>query len=375
MRDTLCKIFRGKAIWTARLQWALFLAALAWFPGGPARALANPLPAGSSAVSSKKLPPKIDAIQNFHWVDHRLCRGGQVQKSQFKLLKEAGVTTVLNLREDFKEWEQAEAEKAGLKYLNIPMSSTRYPSDEEVRKIVEYIGTPESTDVVYVHCAGGKHRTGGAVAVYRILYYGWDFDKVYREMEECWFYTAGGHECYKDFVQKFAADQAQGRNADLMALGRRSFSAREGGANPAAVPSAVAEVPVAAAPEVAAGETTAQPDPAQPPATGAPDEPPAVAVDPAVPVDEVALTTQPRLVERVSPRLPDTAKTAKVYGKVVLSVVITPSGKVSDIKVTKGPKILRGAAVEAVKQWRYTPGTVRGVKVPVNKTIEINFDR
>lgn len=142
MRDTLCKIFRGKAIWTARLQWALFLAALAWFPGAPRGALANPLPAGSSAVSSKKLPPKIDAIQNFHWVDHRSCRGGQVQKSQFKLLKEAGVTTVLNLREDFKEWEQAEAEKAGLKYLNIPMSSTRYPSDEGVRKIVEYIGTP-----------------------------------------------------------------------------------------------------------------------------------------------------------------------------------------------------------------------------------------
>lgn len=371
MRSKERKFYGGMARMAARLRVFVFLTGLVWVPGGPARVAASPLPAGAAGSSAKKLPPKIDAIQNFHWVDHRLCRGGQVQKSQFELLREAGVTTVLNLREDFKEWEQAEAEKAGLKYLNIPMSSTRYPSDEEVRKIVEYVGTPESTDVVYVHCAGGKHRTGGAVAVYRILYYGWDFDKVYREMEECWFYTAGGHECYKDFVQKFAADQAQGRNADLLALGRQAASAGGAGSAAAAGPAAGAgEQAPAAPPEVPAAAPGGEPAPA-----ADPDGAPAVGVDPSVPVDEVALTTQPRLVERVTPRLPDTAKTAKVYGKVVLSVVITPSGKVSDVKVTKGPKILRDAAVEAVKQWRYTPGTVRGVKVPVNKIIEINFDR
>lgn len=115
-------------------------------------------------------------------------------------------------------------------------------------------------------------------------------------MEECWFYTAGGHECYKDFVQKFAADQAQGRNADLMALGRRSFSAREGG-EPGRGALGRGRSPGLPPPR-RLRPVKRRPSRTLPsPATGALDEPRRSPWTPPSPwTRRVALTTQPRLV-------------------------------------------------------------------------------
>jgi protein tyrosine/serine phosphatase len=58
---------------------------------------------------------------------------------------------------------------------------------------------------MYVHCKGGKHRTGVTGAVYRFTKYGWDYDKVMKEMENYDFYTSFGHKAMKDFVVDYAA--------------------------------------------------------------------------------------------------------------------------------------------------------------------------
>jgi len=63
----------------------------------------------------------------------------------------------------------------------------------------------KDTGVFYVHCAGGRHRTGDMGALYRFTKSGWDYDKVMTEMENYDFYTSNGHGKQKDFVVDYAA--------------------------------------------------------------------------------------------------------------------------------------------------------------------------
>jgi TonB family protein len=82
---------------------------------------------------------------------------------------------------------------------------------------------------------------------------------------------------------------------------------------------------------------------------------------------------EPKKVRHVSPSYPDIAKQARVQGVVILEATITPSGKVGDVKVLRGVPLLDEAALEAVKQWEYTPTLLNGVPVPVIMTITVNF--
>jgi protein-tyrosine phosphatase len=53
---------------------------------------------------------------------------------------------------------------------------------------------------VYVHCAGGRHRTGSMIAVYRMVRNGWSVEKAYSEMLAYDFYTRSGHKGFKTYV-------------------------------------------------------------------------------------------------------------------------------------------------------------------------------
>jgi protein tyrosine/serine phosphatase len=53
---------------------------------------------------------------------------------------------------------------------------------------------------IYVHCAGGRHRTGIVTAVYRMTFEGWNIEKAYDEMKDYDFYTRWGHGAMKKFV-------------------------------------------------------------------------------------------------------------------------------------------------------------------------------
>ena len=60
-------------------------------------------------------------------------------------------------------------------------------------------------------------------------------------------------------------------------------------------------------------------------------------------------------------------------GVVVLEAVISPSGSVTNVKVLRGVPLLNDAAVNAVRQWRYTPTTLNGQPVAVVMTVTVNF--
>jgi protein TonB len=82
---------------------------------------------------------------------------------------------------------------------------------------------------------------------------------------------------------------------------------------------------------------------------------------------------EPKKLKNINPEYPDIAKQARVQGVVILECTISPQGKVTDVKVLRGIPLLDSAAVEAVKQWVYTPTLLNGVPVPVIMTVTVNF--
>jgi TonB family protein len=78
----------------------------------------------------------------------------------------------------------------------------------------------------------------------------------------------------------------------------------------------------------------------------------------------------------VPPRYPRFPAGPRVPGRVVLEVTIEADGSVGDIAVRSVTPIARGfegAAQEAVRKWRYRPGTLDGVPVQAKVTVEMEF--
>ena len=89
-----------------------------------------------------------------------------------------------------------------MRYVNIPMSDTSYPKDEQTAAFLKLVNDP-ATGKFYVHCAGGRHRTGVMGAVYRYTNYHWNYDQVYAEMKQYDFYTRFGHGDLKKYVEDY----------------------------------------------------------------------------------------------------------------------------------------------------------------------------
>ena len=138
-------------------------------------------------------------VENFGVVDGRIYRGGQPDATDYRALQRFGIKTIIDLRADFEKRARSNAEAAGLKYINIPMVGQQTPTDAEATAFLKALADP-GNDVVYVHCAGGRHRTGSMIAVYRMVQDGWTVDRAYDEMLKYDFYTAFGHKGYKTYV-------------------------------------------------------------------------------------------------------------------------------------------------------------------------------
>ena len=143
-------------------------------------------------------------IKNFGQMDDRFYRGGQPKEEDYKQLAAIGIKTIIDLRDDPTDYEKRDAEAAGIRYVNIPMSDTTYPQSAAINQFLKLVDEP-TTGKFFVHCAGGRHRTGIIGAVYRFNLYNWNYDQVYAEMKKYDFYTRWGHGKMKDFVQDYAA--------------------------------------------------------------------------------------------------------------------------------------------------------------------------
>lgn len=145
------------------------------------------------------------SIKNFGQMDDRFFRGGQPKADEYRELAAIGIKTVIDLRNDPKDYARTTAEALGMRYVNIAMSDKDYPPAAKIEEFLKLIDDP-STGKFYVHCAGGRHRTGVMGAVYRFNHYNWNYDQAYAEMKKYDFYTRWGHGKMKDFVKDYAAN-------------------------------------------------------------------------------------------------------------------------------------------------------------------------
>jgi len=82
---------------------------------------------------------------------------------------------------------------------------------------------------------------------------------------------------------------------------------------------------------------------------------------------------EPRKVRNVAPVYPPLAVAVHLQGRVVLDCVIDENGRIASVTVLSGNPLLDRAAIEAVRQWRYTPTLLNGVRVSVLLTVTVNF--
>ena len=79
------------------------------------------------------------------------------------------------------------------------------------------------------------------------------------------------------------------------------------------------------------------------------------------------------LVQRTQPTYPPIAKTARVSGTVVLQATISKAGQIQGLHVVSGPDMLRQAALDAVRTWRYKPYMLNNDPVAVETTVNVIF--
>ena len=120
-------------------------------------------------------------IKNFGKVNDNYYRGAQPAAGQHAQLKRMGIKTVIDLRKEkhagAREWARA----AGLAYFNLPLEAGRPATDEQAAEFLRLVNDPANWPV-YVHCDGGRTRTGALTSVYRITRDDWTADRAFDEM-------------------------------------------------------------------------------------------------------------------------------------------------------------------------------------------------
>jgi TonB family protein len=97
------------------------------------------------------------------------------------------------------------------------------------------------------------------------------------------------------------------------------------------------------------------------------------ASDIAAPSEAEGIVVPPKLIKSVRPVASMDAVRDFETGNVVIDALVGTAGEVASMDVLSGPPSLRGAAVEALKKYRYEPATRNGQPVPAHVTVTIRF--
>jgi protein tyrosine/serine phosphatase len=154
--------------------------------------------AGTGSVSA------LSSIQigNFGRVSDTYYRGAQPEARDYADLARLGVKTVIDLTRDGRDDEQGLVEQQGMAFVRIPLTTTERPSEAAIAQFLALVNDP-AHQPVYVHCQGGRHRTGTMTAVYRMTHDGWTADQAYAEMKQFRFEGFPGHPVLKQFVYDY----------------------------------------------------------------------------------------------------------------------------------------------------------------------------
>ena len=157
-------------------------------------------------------------ISNFGQMDERFYRGSRPKDQDYAALAALGIHTIIDLTDNSRAYEQPAVERAGLKYVNIPMEDKSYPSMDQVNAFLKVVDDP-ATGKFFLHCAGGRHRTGVMGAVYRFTHNHWSLDQAMAEMNQYEFGSGVGHGKQKDFVKDYW-QQRQSNASTVVSAGK-----------------------------------------------------------------------------------------------------------------------------------------------------------
>jgi tyrosine-protein phosphatase SIW14 len=141
-------------------------------------------------------------IKNFGQISENYYRGGQPEAADIASLKKLGIRTVIDLQQDGDEQERDWVQDAGLTFFRIPLSTSKPATAEQTEYFLKLVDDPNNWPV-FVHCAAGRHRTGGMTAIYRITHDSWTADQAYEEMKKYGYYSFPNHGPLKDYVIKY----------------------------------------------------------------------------------------------------------------------------------------------------------------------------
>jgi periplasmic protein TonB len=82
---------------------------------------------------------------------------------------------------------------------------------------------------------------------------------------------------------------------------------------------------------------------------------------------------EPKKTRHVNPTYPQIAQQARVSGIVIIEATIGTNGRVQEARVLRSIPLLDNAAIDAVRQWEFTPTLLNGEPVPVIMTVTVNF--
>ena len=207
---------RSVSLW--HLPFALFLAVVVLAcPGEVMAASAAQAPGAAPAANSAAavtLPHGarvserlfgLTGLSNLGRVAPGVYRGAQPLPEGYRSLKAMGIRTVVNLRT--RHTEKAAVEVAGMRSIEIPISTTSTIDPEAVTRALSAITDP-ANQPVFLHCAQGRDRTGVVVAVYRMEIDGWSHAEAEAEMR-----TFGFHDAWiqmKHFVRGYRPNTRKG---------------------------------------------------------------------------------------------------------------------------------------------------------------------
>ena len=154
-----------------------------------------------SFAAQKSAAPKT-SIKNFGCVSEKFYRGAQPEGSDYQDLAAIGIKMVIDLQREGDADEQHLVETAGMKLVRIPMSDKAWPSTEAADQFLTLVNNP-TNQPVFIHCRGGRHRTGAMTAIYRITNDGWTADRAFAEMKQYDFEHGYGHGTLKDYVYTY----------------------------------------------------------------------------------------------------------------------------------------------------------------------------
>jgi protein tyrosine phosphatase (PTP) superfamily phosphohydrolase (DUF442 family) len=139
-------------------------------------------------------------IDNFGQINANYYRGEQPEGRDYADLAALGIRTVIDLQGDGDNHDEARlVEAAGMTFYRIPMTTHVPPTPEQLAFFKQIVNDPIHQPV-YVHCKGGKHRTGVMTAVYRMEQDGWTADRAFKEMKQYEFGWDFLHPEFKKFV-------------------------------------------------------------------------------------------------------------------------------------------------------------------------------